>query len=49
VRGAALQVILIGVLLAAMLVLRPRGLVGERTAVSRHVAAIAQAVSRKPR
>ncbi|MCW5635279.1 MAG: branched-chain amino acid ABC transporter permease [Rubrivivax sp.] len=35
-RGAALQVALIGVLIAAMLVLRPRGLLGERVAVSRH-------------
>ena len=35
-RGAALQVVLIGVLIAAMLVLRPRGLLGETLAVSRH-------------
>ena len=35
-RGAALQVALIGVLIATMLVLRPRGLLGERVAVSRH-------------
>ncbi len=35
-RGAALQVVLIGVLIALMLVLRPRGLLGERLAVSRH-------------
>jgi branched-chain amino acid transport system permease protein len=35
-RGAALQVVLIGVLIALMLVLRPRGLVGEELAVSRH-------------
>ena len=33
-RGAALQVMLIGVLIALMLVLRPRGLLGERLAVS---------------
>jgi branched-chain amino acid transport system permease protein len=39
VRGAALQIVLIGVLLAAMLVLRPRGLIGERTIVSRHIKA----------
>jgi branched-chain amino acid transport system permease protein len=39
VRGAALQIVLIGVLLAAMLVLRPRGLIGERTIVSRHIMA----------
>ncbi len=35
-RGAALQVVMIGVLIALMLVLRPRGLIGERLAVSRH-------------
>ncbi len=35
-RGAALQVVMIGVLIALMLVLRPRGLLGERLAVSRH-------------
>ncbi len=35
-RGAALQVVLIGVLIALMLVLRPRGLLGEEMAVSRH-------------
>lgn len=33
-RGAALQVVLIGVAIALMLVLRPRGLLGERLAVS---------------
>jgi branched-chain amino acid transport system permease protein len=36
-RGAALQVTLIGALLAAVLVLRPRGLFGERARVSRHL------------
>jgi branched-chain amino acid transport system permease protein len=35
-RGAALQVVLIGVLIAAVLVARPRGLFGERATVSRH-------------
>ncbi|WP_372619403.1 branched-chain amino acid ABC transporter permease [Falsiroseomonas sp.] len=35
-RGAALQVVLIGVLIAAILVLRPRGVLGERARVSRH-------------
>jgi branched-chain amino acid transport system permease protein len=35
-RAAALQVVLIGVLIALMLLWRPRGLVGEATAVSRH-------------
>ncbi|MBU8539375.1 branched-chain amino acid ABC transporter permease [Falsiroseomonas tokyonensis] len=37
-RGAALQVVLIGVLIAAILVARPRGLFGERATVSRHAA-----------
>jgi branched-chain amino acid transport system permease protein len=36
VRGAALQVVLIGVVLAAALVFRPRGLIGEEPVVSRH-------------
>lgn len=35
-RGAALQVVLIGVLIALMLLWRPRGLMGEAMAVSRH-------------
>ena len=35
-RAAALQVVLIGVLLAAILLVRPRGLIGEEAAVSRH-------------
>lgn len=35
-RAAALQVVLIGVLIALMLLWRPRGLMGEATAVSRH-------------
>jgi branched-chain amino acid transport system permease protein len=35
-RGAALQVVLIGVMIAAILVLRPRGLLGEKAQVSRH-------------
>ena len=34
-RAAALQVVLIGVLIALMLVLRPRGLIGEEIGVSR--------------
>ena len=36
-RGAALQVVLIGVVLAAVLLRRPRGLLGEEAVVSRHV------------
>jgi branched-chain amino acid transport system permease protein len=35
-RAAALQVVLIGVLLAAILLVRPRGLIGEEAVVSRH-------------
>ncbi len=38
-RGAALQIVLIGALLAAMLLIRPRGLLGEEIRVSRHAAA----------
>ena len=36
-RAAALQIVMIGVLLAVILVLRPRGLLGERITVSRFV------------
>lgn len=35
-RAATLQVVVIGLLLAAILLLRPRGLLGEETVVSRH-------------
>jgi branched-chain amino acid transport system permease protein len=35
-RAAALQVVLIGCLIAVMLVLRPRGILGERVSVSKH-------------
>jgi branched-chain amino acid transport system permease protein len=35
-QGAAVQVILIGAALVAMLLWRPRGLIGEETIVSRH-------------
>jgi branched-chain amino acid transport system permease protein len=35
-RAAALQVVLIGVMLAVILLLRPRGLIGEERVVSRH-------------
>lgn len=35
-RAAALQVVLIGVLIMVMLLLRPRGILGEEIAVSRH-------------
>jgi branched-chain amino acid transport system permease protein len=37
-RAAALQLVAIGVLLSATIVLRPRGLIGERITVSRHLA-----------
>ncbi|MCQ8782115.1 branched-chain amino acid ABC transporter permease [Mangrovibrevibacter kandeliae] len=37
-RGASLQIVLIGVALCVILLLRPRGLIGERRTVSRHVA-----------
>lgn len=36
-RAAALQIVAIGVALAAILVIRPQGLFGERATVSRHV------------
>ena len=35
-RAASLQVVLIGVLIAVMLVIRPRGLMGESVSVSKH-------------
>jgi branched-chain amino acid transport system permease protein len=38
-RGAALQTVLIGVLLAAVLLVRPRGLIGEEMVISRHARA----------
>ena len=36
-RAAALRVVGIGVVLAGVLLVRPRGLLGERATVSRHV------------
>jgi branched-chain amino acid transport system permease protein len=36
-RAAALQIVAIGAMLAAILVVRPRGILGEETIVSRHV------------
>ena len=36
-QGAAIQVILIGLALVLMLLFRPRGLIGERAIVSRHL------------
>jgi branched-chain amino acid transport system permease protein len=38
-RAAALRVVIIGVLLAATVVLRPRGIRGERLAISSHLTA----------
>lgn len=43
VRGAALQVVLIGVVLAGVLLVRPRGLMGEERAISPHTQATATA------
>ncbi len=40
-RAAALQIVAIGVALAAILIIRPRGLIGERAIVSRDVEAMA--------
>jgi branched-chain amino acid transport system permease protein len=36
-RAAALQIVLIGILICLMLLLRPRGILGERRTVSRHI------------
>jgi branched-chain amino acid transport system permease protein len=36
-RAAALQIVAIGVIMAAILLLRPRGILGERVTVSRHL------------
>jgi branched-chain amino acid transport system permease protein len=36
VRGASLQIVLIGVVLALVLLFRPRGLIGEQAVVSKH-------------
>ena len=36
-RAAALRIVAIGVLLATMIVVRPRGLIGEKAMVSRHL------------
>jgi branched-chain amino acid transport system permease protein len=44
-RGASLRVVLIGVMLVVVLLVRPRGLIGEEATVSRHLGAEA---SREP-
>jgi branched-chain amino acid transport system permease protein len=36
-RAAALQIVAIGVIMAAILLLRPRGILGEKVTVSRHL------------
>ena len=36
-RAAALQIVMIGVALCAILLLRPRGILGEERVVSRHI------------
>jgi branched-chain amino acid transport system permease protein len=36
-RAAALRIVAIGMLMSAMIVLRPRGLFAERATVSRHI------------
>ena len=36
-RAAALQIVAIGVIMAAILLLRPRGILGEQVTVSRHL------------
>ena len=41
-RAAALQIVMIGVALCAILLLRPRGILGEERVVSRHVGARAR-------
>jgi branched-chain amino acid transport system permease protein len=46
-RAASLQIVAIGVMLAAILLLRPRGLLGERKIVSRHVEAGGKAAARQ--
>jgi branched-chain amino acid transport system permease protein len=38
-RAASLQIVLIGVALCAILLLRPRGILGELRTISRHLAA----------
>ena len=40
-RAAALRIVAIGVLMATSILLRPRGILGERTIVSRHLDAAA--------
>ncbi len=48
-RAAALQIVAIGVALALVLIIRPRGLVGERAIVSRDVETLSAAPSDPPR
>jgi branched-chain amino acid transport system permease protein len=47
-RAASLQIVLIGVALCAILLWRPRGLLGEVTIVSRHLTELSADVGRQP-
>jgi branched-chain amino acid transport system permease protein len=48
-RAAALRIVAIGVLMAATILLRPRGILGERTIVSRHLDAAGPAGTARAR
>ena len=47
-RAAALQIVMIGVALCAILLLRPRGILGEQQVVSRHLGKLLPAVPAEP-
>jgi branched-chain amino acid transport system permease protein len=47
-RAASLQIVMIGVALCAILLLRPRGILGEEKVVSRHLGKLASALRPKP-
>jgi branched-chain amino acid transport system permease protein len=47
-RAATLQVVLIGLMLVAILLVRPRGLLGEETVVSRHARSVPPAQETHP-
>jgi branched-chain amino acid transport system permease protein len=47
-RAAALQIVMIGVVLCAILLLRPRGILGEERTVSRHLAKLARRTAPEP-
>jgi len=46
-RAAALQIVMIGVALSAILLLRPRGILGEEAVVSRHIGRLARPLLRQ--